>query len=296
MALANDFTYVKAADLDAALALKAQHGDQARFLAGGTDLVNNMNAELLSPEVVIDLKGIAELRTLRHNSHGLYLGALVTFSQLLDSPIIASHYPLLWEAASEVASIPIRNRATMVGNLCSCVPCMDSAPALVVYEAVAVLRGATGERRVPIIDFATGPRRTQLGPDEIFLGIEVPLPPDPCGVSYVKLKRYQGEDLSQAGVAVMVSDGPTYRVAFGSVGPRPIRAHAIEAHLAGKALTPEVLTEAKALVAGAIQPISDIRASKAYRQHMCEIMLGRALEAAAARYAGEGPPLGTRLA
>ncbi len=296
MALAHEFEYFKPANLTEALALKAQFGAKARFLAGGTDIINNISEEMLAPEALIDIKGIADLDRLVLENGNLWIGALVTFSKLLSSPIVKEEFPLIWEASSEVASISVRNRATMAGNYCSCVPCLDSAPALMVYEAVAVLAGPGGvERRIPVAQFATGPRRTVIKDDEILLGFSVPQVKSKNGTSYVKLKRYQGEDLSQAGVAIMALEGNKYRIAFGSVGPVPIRSAKIENLLNGKSLDGKLLEAAKALVKDEISPISDIRASKEYRMHMCEIMLGRALVASVERLNGNGPELGTRL-
>lgn len=296
MALAHEFEYFKPASLTEALALKAQFGAKASFLAGGTDLINILDSEMEAPDALIDIKGIAELDRMELEGDNLWVGALITFTTLLNSPMIKEHFPLIWEASSEVASVSVRNRATMAGNYCSCVPSLDCAPALMVYEAVAVMASADGgERRLPIADFAVGPRRTALKDDEILLGFSIPLVKEKNGSSYVKLKRYQGEDLSQAGVAVMTLEGNQYRVSFGSVGPVPIRSEKIENLLNGKALNEELVEAAKALVKDEISPISDIRASREYRLHMCEVMLARALVASVERLNENGPNLGTRL-
>lgn len=295
MAMAHEFEYFKPKKLEKAIALKAGFGRKAQFLAGGTDLVNNLNDEVITPEAVIDLKGVKELKRLEYRKGRLRVGALVTFRDLLDSPVVKKRFPLLREAAREVASVSIRNRATMVGNICSCVPCMDSAPALVLYEAVALVRGPQGERSVPVRELFVGPRETSLKDDEMVVGLSIPELTKKNGVSYVKMKRYRGEDLSQAGVAVIALQGDRYRVAFGSVGPVPIRAEKIEKLLNGKKLTPELVRAAKKLVKKEIAPITDVRATKEYRAHMCEVMLERGLEAAAGRLRGKGPKLGTSL-
>lgn len=294
MALAQEFEYFKPRTLAQAIKLKAQFGAKGRFLAGGTDLINEIDDEVAAPEAVIDLKGIKELKELSYKQGKLRIGPLVTFTELLESRAVKQRFPLLWEAASEVASIALRNRATMVGNICSCVPCMDSAPALVVYGAAALIRGPEGERTIPIVDLFAGPRKTTIGADEIITGLIVP-EPKKNGTSYVKLKRYRGEDLSQAGVAVMALRRNRYLIAYGSVGPVPIRAEKIEKLLNGKKLTPQLIGRAKRMVKNEIAPITDVRATKEYRMHMCGIMLERGLIAAVERLNGKGPKLGTRL-
>jgi CO/xanthine dehydrogenase FAD-binding subunit len=295
MALALEFEYFKPKNLDGAIRLKAEYGKRGRFLAGGTDLVNNLDDEVISPEAVIDLKGIRELKELRFRNGRLWLGTLVTFSELLESPVVKRRFPLIWEAASVVASVSIRNRATAGGNVCSGVPSMDIGPALLVYEATAVIRGSRGKRNVPISEVLAGPKKTSLEEDEILVGFSLPLPAKKHGASYVKLMRYRGEDLAQAGVAVLALPGNRYRVAFGAVGPVPARAAGIEKLLRGKKLTAERIARAKKLVKSEVAPITDIRATKEYRLHLCEVMLERALRAAGERLNGKGPKLGTGL-
>ena len=295
MVIALEYDYFKPTKLRDALALKARYGAEAQFLAGGTDLIVNLLDETVAPKAVIDLKGIKELSQLQFKNRRLWVGALVTFSDLLASRTVKQRFPLLWEAAGEVASVSIRNRATMVGNICSCVPCMDSAPALVIHEAVAIIQGSRSKRNLPINELFLGPRKTSLAEDEVIVGLSIPRPAKKNGTCYLKLKRYRGEDLSQAGVAVMVMERYDYRVAYGSVGPVPIRARSIEKELKGKKPTPALLATAAKLVEKEIAPITDVRASKEYRLHICEVMLKRAVETAVSRLKGKGPKLGTRL-
>lgn len=295
MALAVEFDYFKPKKLAEAVRLKAGYGKRAYFLAGGTDLINNLDVEVISPEAVIDLKGIKELKQLEYKNGRLWVGALVTFTDLLESAVVKRRFPLLWESASEVASVSIRNRATVVGNICSGVPSMDIGPALLVYEATAVIGRSQGKRDVPISEVFAGPKKTSLTGDEILVGLSIPLPGKKHGASYVKLMRYRGEDLAQAGVAVIALESNRYRVAFGAVGPVPARAGRIEKLLKGRKLTDEQIAGAKKLVPKEVAPITDIRASKEYRMHICQVMLGRALKAAVERLNGKGPKLGTRL-
>ena len=294
MAIAQEFEYFKPSSLGKAVELKKKFGARACFLAGGTDLINNLSEEVIRPEAVIDLKGIKALKRLELGKDGLFLGALVTFSNLTDSKVVRKHYPLLWEAAGEVASRGVRNRATVAGNICSCVPCMDSAPALVAYDASAIIRSSSGERICSTEEFFLGPRKTCLRDDELLVGLRLPLPKK-HGSCYLKQKRYRGEDLAQSDVAVLALPRNDYRIVFGSVGPTPIRSEKIEKLLRGKKLTPALITRAKNMVAGEIAPIADLRSSKEYRLIMVKVMLARALQAAAGRLKGTGPKYGTSI-
>lgn len=294
MAIALEYEYFKPAELAEAVALKARFGAEGRFLAGGTDLVNDLNDESVRPEAIIDLKGIGALKKLEMTSTGLFLGPLVTFSELIDSRTVKSRYPLLWESAREVASNGIRNRATVAGNICSCVPCMDSAPPLVAYRALVLIRGPEGEREIAAAEFFLGPRKTVLKDDEVLAGLILPRPPKQ-GAAFLKQKRYRGEDLAQSNVAVLALEGKEYRVVFGSVGPTPIEAEKIEKLLRGKAMTAKLAAEAKKLVRKEIAPIDDLRSSREYRFLMAEVMLERGLRAAADRLKGKGPAYGTHL-
>ncbi len=294
MAIALEYEYFKPAGLAEALELKSRYGPQGRFLAGGTDLVNDLNDETVEPEAVIDLKGIEKLKRLKMTKAGLALGPLVTFSELIDSRTVRRQYPLLWEAAREVASTAIRNRATVAGNICSCVPCMDSAPPLVAYRARLLIHGPGGERTLTAADFFLGPRKTALKPDELLVGIILP-PPPKHGAAFLKQKRYRGEDLAQSNLAVLALEGNEYRIVFGSVGPTPIEAKKIEKLLAGKKLDGTLINKAKKMVREEISPIDDVRSSREYRFIMAEVMLERGLRAAASRLKGKGPAYGTPL-
>ncbi len=294
MTITRSFTYVKPGSLPEALALLAEHGRGAAVLAGGTDLVSWMRDDLVSPEVVLDLKGIPGLGGIALVDGTLRLGALATFSDVLRSPVAATAFPMLAEMAAAVASVGIRNRATVAGNLCSAVPSNDAGPVLLAAGASVQVAGPNGGRTLPLAEWFLGPRRTALGEGELVTGISIPLP-GKHGGCYLKLGRYRGEDLAQASVAVLALPDHRYRIAFGAVAPATLRATAIEAYLEGRDLDEAALTAAADLVPGTISPISDLRASAAYRTHMCRVMLVRALRAAAGRLNGDGPPYGTRL-
>lgn len=295
MAIAHEFEYFKPESLEEAINLAAKYGDKGRALAGGTDLVVKINDEIEFPDAVIDLKGIKELKRLELKDDRLFIGPLVTFSELIDSPVVRDKFPLLVEASKTVASGAVRNSATLVGNICSAVPSLDSGTPLLVYQAEVEVRGQGGERTIPIGEWFTGPKKNALKPGEIVIGVTIPEIVGRQGGCYVKLGRYRGEDLAQAGVGILALEGNEYRVAFCAVGPVAARAGKIEEIIQGKDLTDSLIEEAKKLVPEEISPITDIRATGEYRMHMAGIMLERGLRAAVARLNGEGPEYGTSV-
>jgi aerobic carbon-monoxide dehydrogenase medium subunit len=301
MTLALDLRYVAPTSLDGALAALAAETGRAVPLAGGTDLVPWMRDGSAHPEVVVDLKRVPGLGRLALRDEVLHLGCLVTFSDLLSAPVVRERLPVVTEMAGAVASVGIRSRATLAGNLCSAVPSGDAGPVLLVLGADVHVLGPRGARAVPIDRWFVGPRRTDLAPDELVTGVSVPVPPPDHGAAFARLSRYRGEDLAQASVAVLVVPGDRVRVAFAAVAPIPARARRIEQLLEDVglhrhlAVDPEQLDDAVALVPEEIAPITDLRASDHYRLRMCEVMLRRAVVAATARAAGGGPPHGTSL-
>jgi len=293
MPITAEFEYVKPKDMDEALHVFSLYREKARALAGGTDLIVHLKENLARPEVLVDLKALDELAVFEMMGGKLRLGALVTFSDLIASPVIKNKFPLLWEASLTVASVGVRNRATAAGNICSAVPSADSAPALAVYEAEVLTRSLKGERRIPIGEWFTGPKKTALQPDEIVTAIEMKVPEKKHAGCYMKLCRYDGEDLAQGGIAVLAFSDNTYRLAVCALGPKPSRCPLTEAVLNGSKLTDKLLSKAKEVILREVSPISDIRSSKEYRLHMTQIMLGRALETAVARLFKKGPKYGT---
>ena len=292
MPITCEFEYHKPRELAAACELLARYGRDAAPVAGGTDLLVWMKEGLAAPRAVIDLKGIGALHRLEVRGGALEVGACVTFTELLESETVRRELPLLWESARTVASTGVRNRATVAGNICAAVPCLDSAPALLDYEAEVQLESAAGRRTLPVERWFLGPKRTARAEGELVTAIRIPLLARRHGACYVKLGRYRGEDLAQVGLGIVVLEGCAYRAAFCAVAPAPARARKIEAFLNGRTLSEDAIREAQDLVLGEIHPITDIRASKEYRLHMARIMLARGLRAAAQRLAGGGPPYG----
>ncbi len=291
----NNFDYAKPVTLKEAISLYKEHGDKARLLLGGTDLVVLMDAGAVVPEILIDLKGIEELKQFYSDENFIHIGARITLNEIIDSDSVKKVSPLLWEAAKTIASMGLRNKATLIGNICSAVPSADAAPALLVSNAIVVVVNEEGEREVPITEFFLGPRKTALKAGEIVKEIKIPILKEKFGGSYIKLGRYDGEDLAQAGVATLALEDKTYRIAFCAVAPKPIRALEAEELLKGKEITDELLEEATPIVLKAISPISDIRASKEYRIYISGVLFKRSLKASVSRLRGDGPNYGKRL-
>jgi carbon-monoxide dehydrogenase medium subunit len=289
-----DFEYHAPTTLDEAIGLLQQYGDEARPLAGGTDLVLMMTDRVITPRHVVDVKNIPELTAFHWNEEsGLTIGAATPFRLLESSPDVRHHYPGLAEAASEVGSWQIRNMGTPGGNLCTASPSAEIAPILYVLDAQVRIAGPRGTRRLPVQQFITGVRRTVLQEDELLVDIHVPHPGQRAGSHYIKLKERQKMDIAFVGVAAAVDLEPgdgvirDARIALGAVAPTPIRAPRAEQALRGERLTDAALEEAGRLAAEAARPITDVRASAEYRKEMVGVLtkraVRRALELAAQR-------------
>ena len=296
MSIACEFEYDKPTSLKAALGLLARNvAGGAVPLAGGTDLVAWLRDGAVSPGALVDVKGLAELGGIRIKAGKLWVGANAPFAEIIESPLVRKHAPLLAESSGMVASVGVRNRATVGGNICSAVPCCDSGPTLLVYEAAIQVATRRGMKSIPALKWFLGPRRTALAKGGIVVGISLPLAKH--AGAFAKLKRYRGEDLAQASVAVRVDAKGVWRVAYGSVAPTPIRGPKVERLLKGqKNPSDELLAKAAVLAEAEVAPITDIRGSKEYRRLMVGVMLSRAVRLAAERLAGRGAAYGTNVA
>lgn len=275
MPISSDFEYVKPSTVKETLDFLSKYGVHAKIIAGGTDLANLLKKGFPVPELIIDIKGLPELDQIKLTDDKLHIGPLVTFSSIIKSNLLKEKFNILWDAAHLVASNGIRNRATMVGNICSAVACMDSAAPLLVHDAVVHLKSKSTDRNVPISQWFIENKKTAIANDELVMGISISLPLQKYAGSYQKLMRYSGEDLSQANVGILALEDKSFRVAFGSVGPIPKRSLKIEHFLDKKEITPTLLEDAKKLIDSVISPITDIRATKEYRLHMTKVMFER---------------------
>lgn len=278
MPISQEFDYKRVASVDEALELLHAYGKKAAVLAGGTDLANMLKQGFPVPELMIDIKGIDELQHITLNNGTLHIGSLVTFAEIMQSGLMKEKCNILWEAAHLVASAGIRNRATMAGNICTAVACMDSAAPLLVHDAAIQLQSKDGKRSMPAGKYFVDNRKTAIQPYELLTGISIELPQQKYAGAYKKLMRYAGEDLAQANVGALALEDGSFMVAFGAVGPIPKRCLKIEHFLKGKQLTAETLAEAKNMIPAVISPITDVRASKEYRMHMTMHMFEEAIK------------------
>lgn len=283
MAIAYDFDYQKPDSISEALDLLEKHKEKARVLSGGTDLVNELKLGFKVPEIIVDLKGIAELKKIELKNNKLFIGSGITFSEIIASTVIKDNAYVLWEAAHLVASNGVRNRATMVGNICSAVACMDSAGPLLVHEAIVHLASKDKTRELSVNQWFVDNRKTAIESNEIVTGVSLDIPKIKFSGSYSKHMRYSGEDLSQSNVCILALEDKTFRVAFGSVAPTPKRSAKIESLLNGKEINDKLIKEVKKTIEKVIAPISDVRATKEYRMHMVKIMFERGLKRALCR-------------
>ena len=217
------FAYERPTGLDSVVALLAEHGTDARPLAGGTDLVIRLRDGTIRPRVVVDVKRVAELDGEIHEVDGaLRIGALATMTGIADDPRVREGFAALVDAALVVGSAQIRNRATLAGNICNASPAADTLPALLVYEARLQVTGPDGTRVVPIDDAFVRSGVTTLGRGELVTAIDLPLPTAPRGAAHLRRTRRRGHDLASVTLACSVSPDGITRLAYGSLGPRPL--------------------------------------------------------------------------
>jgi CO/xanthine dehydrogenase FAD-binding subunit len=283
-----DFEYHSPGTLEEACQLLKKYDSKARVLAGGTDLIPGMYRREIAPEQVINLKGIPGLNFIAlEESKGLFLGSLVNFNEIIYSPIIEKHYPILKEASGKIASHQIRNLATIGGNLCNAAPSADSAPVLIALDSAVTLIGpGSKERTLPLEKFFTGPGETALAPGEILIQIHIPLPKPRTGISYIKQTARRALEIAVAGVAALVQlekkteKCSSARLVIGACAPTPLRVPAAEEMLIGKKITDQDIEAAAQAASEAVKPITDVRASDLYRKEMVGVQCKRALKEA----------------
>jgi carbon-monoxide dehydrogenase medium subunit len=267
------FTYVRASSVDEALGLAAEHGEDAKYLAGGHSLLPMMKLRLAFPEVLIDLGRITELSYIRDEGDHVTIGAMTRHHDVATSALLTSEIPLLAHTAGEVGDPQIRHRGTIGGSVAHGDAASDLPATLLALDALFVIRGASGTRAVPAAAFFRGIFETAIEPGELLIEIQVPKPAAASAWSFQKFTKRK-IDWAIVGVAVQGSS-----VALINMGLTPLRASAAEAALASGAS----IADASALAAEGASPGADIHASRAYREHLARVLVRRALEEAAAR-------------
>ncbi|BAJ50384.1 molybdenum hydroxylase family protein, medium subunit [Candidatus Caldarchaeum subterraneum] len=277
--MVSKFVYHAPKSLQEALDLMSSYGRDAKPLAGGTDLLVDLREKKSKPKAVIDLKNIKELNKLSYErGSGLVIGATVTYEQILSFEPIRRRYTVLWEAVKTIADEIIRMRATLVGNICTSSPAADTAPPLLVYDAVVKTLSKNGAREIPIEKFFIGVKKNVLEAGEIVESVYLPEPLEDARGAYLKAMRTWSEDLALVGVAVLVADrGRDVRLAYASVAPTPVRARKAEDVFRGDGPLREKIEQAVEIAAASVSPITDVRASKEYRLHLVKTFTRNAL-------------------
>jgi carbon-monoxide dehydrogenase medium subunit len=292
--IVRNFEYYAPHSLTVTLSILDSRKEEAKVLAGGTDLLVQMKDSRVCPAVVVDMKNIPELNRLECDKDGaLHIGAAVPLSKIIAFPTVIQEFGMFHQACSLIGSVQIKNRATVGGNICNAAPSADTPPPLLCLGAKAILARTSGTRSIPLGSFFRGPGQTVLADNEILVELEVPAPPTRSAGCYLRHTPREEMDIAVVGVASFLVLAPhdnrcqEARIALGAVAPTPIRVPEAEAILAGEPLSESVIEQAAEQAAKAACPISDVRASAEYRRELVKVLtrqtLKRAWEAHATR-------------
>jgi len=274
------FLYCRPATLDGALSLLAEHGDEAKALAGGQSLMPLMNFRLARPSVLVDLALVEELRGTGRRDGELVVGAMVVQRRAERDADVAAARPLIPAALRHVGHLQIRNRGTIGGSLAHADPAAELPAVALASGATMVARSARGDRAIPAAQFFQGPFMTALEPEELLVEVRFPVR-GASRTAFLELARRSG-DFAMAGVAAVVTLDGLERVAEAGlaglgVGVTPIRLASAEATIVGRELTEEAIAAASAAASAEVAPMTDVHADEKYRRHLLGVLLGRAL-------------------
>jgi carbon-monoxide dehydrogenase medium subunit len=274
--------------LDAAVSLLAGAPGQARLLAGGTDLLVQLRAGLIEPELVVDLKKIPELHEITAENGGFRIGAAVTGAELGEHPEAKRLWPGVVEAVELIGSTQIQGRATMVGNLCNASPAADSVPALIAAGAIVGIVGPGGRRELPVEEVCIAPGKTALEKGEIVTSVFLPAGPPRTGDAYLRFIPRTEMDIAVVGAGVCLSldesgSCTAARVGLGAVAARPLLVTEAAESLIGTAVDRAALERLAEAASAACRPIDDKRGTKEYRIKVAGVLARRAADIALAR-------------
>jgi carbon-monoxide dehydrogenase medium subunit len=277
-----DFYFHTPQTLAEALELLDEHQDDGRPMAGGTALVVMMKQSLLDADHLISLSRISGLSGIRLEADGLHIGALTHHRDVETSALVKQHAPLLAEVYRRVATVRIRNVATVGGGIAHADPAQDPPPGLIALDAKVKLQSKGGERVLPITDMFVDYYETAIEPGELLTELIVPATPSDARTTYIKFLPRTADDYATVAVAAraQLSDGKVsnLRVALGAAGPTPVHATAVEQALEGQAATQENIRQAAQAVADQVDPLDDFRGSSGYKRDMAVVFTRRALE------------------
>lgn len=275
------FAYARAKSVDDALQLLAAHGDRAKVLSGGQSLMPAMNLRLISPEFIVDISGLDELRGIAVRANALTIGALTRHVDLLRSPEIAAHAPLLAEAVAHVAHPAIRNRGTLGGSLAQADPASELPACMLALDATIIIRGERAERRIAAAEFFKGIYETALSANELLVAVEVPIAISGSAHFFHEFARRHG-DYAIAGLAALaIVEGGLFkdlRLAFFAVADRPVLVKAAN-WLINVDVTPALVSDALVALGEELSPHEDQQASSAMRRHLAKVLLSRCVSA-----------------
>lgn len=279
------FAYVPVVDLEQAIELLTRHGEDAHLMAGGTALILLLKQGLVEPAVVVGLGGLADLARIRIVGGVLEIGALASLHRVERDPLVLGHSPVVAATVARVATIRIRNQATLGGNLVHADPAQDPPPILLAHDAQVVLRGPAGQRTLPLTEFFVDVFETSIAKDEILSVIRVPRPSPASRFASVKFLPRTVDDYATVSVAVRLDIGPAgliddVRIALGNAGAVPYRSLAAEAVLRGSLPSAALIEETASLAGETSDPVDDIRGTAAYKREMVRVWTARALEMA----------------
>ena len=280
--------YEKPGSLDDAVALLAASGDDARILAGGTDVLVQMHSDLIEPGLIVDIKNIAEMRAIERDGGGFRFGAAVPGMELVDHADFAKTWPGIIDGVKLIGSVQIKGRATVGGNMCNASPAADSTPPMIAAGAVATVVGPNGRREIPVEDVCVGPGQTSLEKGEILVSYALPERPPRSGDAYLRFTPRTEMDIAVvgAGVNLTLDDADTCtaaRVALGAVAERPLLVQEAADALIGKKLDDAAMDALAAAASAACRPIDDKRGTIEYRIKVAGVLARRAAEIAAER-------------
>jgi carbon-monoxide dehydrogenase medium subunit len=282
---ASAFAYARATSVANALDLLSTHGEKAKVLSGGQSLLPAMNLRLIAPELVVDIGELAELRGIAVKGNVLTIGALTRHADLLKSPQIAAHAPLLKRAVAHVAHPAIRNRGTIGGSLAQADPASELPACMLALGATIIARGTSGERRIAAREFFTGIYETVLAPQELLVAVELPVTAENSAHFFHEFARRHG-DYAIVGLAAqaIVTNGQfaDLRLGFFAVGDRPLLARSA-GKLVDVVITPAVLARAASALHGELEPLEDQQATPAMRRHLAKVLLMRCISSLLAR-------------
>jgi CO/xanthine dehydrogenase FAD-binding subunit len=288
-----DFGYVAPASLDDAVAVLAKHGEAARVLAGGTDIIIQTREGRRNVEMLVDVKSIRETTELTLASDGsLRIGAAVPCSRIYSDAEIAHRFAALIDSASLIGGIQIQSRASLGGNLCNSSPAADAIPTLIALGAVCEIAGPGGRRTIPVEEFCTAPGQNVLKPGELLVALNIPAPAPHSGAAFERFIPRNEMDIAVCNAAASVTlsdDGATIRaarIAIGAVAPTPLFVKAAGDALAGKPVSEATIDAAATAAAAAARPITDMRGSAGQRKHLAGVLTRRVINTAIARAKG----------